>query len=146
MATEEFAGPVDYASFAVPGGANLGGALRALQERVSSRAIELLDLDFVSRDDAGKPQSVALDTLNLGDFDASLLEAAASDLLEADDLEAVVEELAPGHVAVVIVFEDRCLAPVAAQIAAVGGREVFAGGIPIDDLEDLLKKTEGEEQ
>ncbi|QIM18102.1 hypothetical protein G7066_04500 [Leucobacter coleopterorum] len=146
MATEKFAGPVDYAVFAVPQGRGLGDTLRTLHERIATGSIELLDLEFVSRDNLYNPRRLTLNELDLGGFDAAVFEGAASNILDEDDLAVASEPLAGDQVAVVIVFEDRCLASLADQVAAAGGQELFAGGIAIDDLEELLTKTEGEEQ
>ncbi|MFT4214761.1 MAG: hypothetical protein QM622_08295 [Microbacterium sp.] len=126
MATETYAGPVDYLVFAFPSGAAIAPGLREILARVDAGHIEILDLELVSRGADGAPATLAL--TDLPD------DAAAT-------LAAIVAELSDGQFAVAIVYEDRSLAAAAAESwTAAGGIEIFSGGIDIADLEEQLEE------
>ncbi|CAN7170663.1 DUF6325 family protein [Microbacterium sp. LjRoot45] len=143
MATSTFAGPVDYAVFAIPLGAPLSTGLSAVAAAVAAGTIELLDIAAVALDPAGRPITVHLDDLQEpGGIDMQLFQAARSDLLDAEDLHDIAVELARDQFALVIVYEDRSLAVAAHAFARIGGVEIFSGGV---DIADLHRAVGGEE-
>ncbi len=143
MADDVFAGPVDYLVFGFPGSADVGEGLQAVLNRVDEGTIEILDLEVVSRDDAGSPVTRALADLQATtNADLSVFEGALSGILDEDDLAAIAEGLEPGGFAIAIVYEDRSLAGAAAAWTRAGGTELLAGGV---DIEELARILDGEE-
>lgn len=134
MATDLFAGPVNHVAFVLPRDADLGSVAQSLAANIASGAVEVLDLEFVALGADGVAAPVtATDDPRLADFDT-----ARTDLLDAEDIAALGAEITAGDYAVVVVYEDRVLAPVAARVHDLGGRELWSGGVTLDDLEAAL--------
>ncbi|MBN9177210.1 MAG: hypothetical protein J0I43_07590 [Microbacterium sp.] len=133
MASEEFAGPIDYIVFALDEGADLSAGLAAILERVDQGIVEILDIELIARDVDGHPMRRHLEST---DFDG-----AESDILDDEDLAGIADALGEGQVALAIVYEDRSLASAAAAFRALGGMELFSGGIAVDDLERNLDRA-----
>lgn len=142
MATEQFFGPVDYLVFAFDQGTDLSGGLTALLEQVDRGGIEILDIELITRDDTtGDAVTHALSSSDLAvTVDLGVFEGVESSILDTEDLAAVVSELGDGQFALVIIYEDRSLATAAHAWTGVGGREIFAGGIALTDLENTLQE------
>jgi hypothetical protein len=137
MATETFAGPVDFVVFAFPDGADIAEGLSAVLDSVHAGSIELLDLQVVGRDDTGAPVSLTFEDVQPG-VDLSTFDGARSDVLDQEDLTDVAAALTPGRFAIALVYEDRSLAAAAAAWARTGGEELLSGGVDIADLERAL--------
>lgn len=141
MATEEFAGPVDFLVFAFDEGADLGAGFNAVLERVEDGIIEILDIELIGRDaDGGAVRLARTDVQGSTGLDLSVFDGVESQILDAEDLAGIAGALEAGQVAVAIVYEDRSLASAAAAWAGVGGTELFSGGIDIADLEHALEE------
>ncbi|MEQ6896477.1 DUF6325 family protein [Microbacterium sp. KR10-403] len=139
MATEAFAGPVDYVVFAFPAGSDASGGLSALLERVAAGALEVLDLECVGKDAAGAGVRLELSSL-VGADAAAPFAGAESGVLDDDDRAEIAASLEEGGFAIAVVYEDRSLAPVADAWAAVGASELFSGGVAIDDLSSAVEE------
>lgn len=135
MANDAFAGPVDYLVFAFPAEASVSAGLAAVLSRVDEGIIEVLDLELIRVDDGGAPIRQPLDQIPGLDRFAG----AYSGILDAEDVQRVVDALEPGAFAIALVYEDRSLAPAADAWIAAGGAELFAGGVDIIDLADSLE-------
>lgn len=143
MATPTYSGPIDYAVFAVPHGAQLGEAMRTLLARIDSGAIELLDLEIIELGADGLASRRPVTVLEAGDdFDLGLFSGADSALLDDEDLALITAELDDESRAVVVVYEDRNLADVAASVASAGGQLLWSGGIDIVDLDQRISTAE----
>lgn len=143
MATDTFAGPVDFLVFALPADAPVGAGLQALLAAVDAAVIEVLDLAVVGRGEDAAPIRLSLsDLAGAADADLTAFDGVASGILDADDLSRIAEELEPGDVAIALVYEDRSLAATAAAWTAVGGTELFSGGVAIEDLAHALEGTD----
>ncbi len=140
MATDLYAGPVNHVAFVLPRDADVASVAQTLAAGVAAGAVEVLDLEVVALGVDGVPARVtAADDPRLGEFETALTE-----LLDADDLAALGAELTDDDYAVVVVYEDRGLAQVAARVHQVGGRELWSGGVALDDLEAALVGQEEE--
>lgn len=140
MATEVFAGPVDFAVFALPQEAEVTVSLGILLEKAHSGALEILDLEVIGCSADGTAVRHPFAVLNHGeDFDFSVFDGAESDLLDAEDLAEIASAISEDELALVIVYEDRSLAGFADSLVNLNGRELFSGGIPIADLEQALE-------
>lgn len=141
MATEEFAGPVDFLVFTFSRDADLGAGLSDVLERVRQGTIGILDIEIITRDVEGTPLKLAFEdlqgatTLNLSVFDG-----VESGILDDEDLADIASALDRDQIAVALVYEDRCLAAAADSWAKVGGGELFSGGVDITDLEHALEE------
>ena len=141
MASEEFAGPVDYLVFSFDQGTDIGPGMQALLVRVDQGIIEVLDIELISKDSAGHPsKSQFADLLAVTGFDLGLLEGVDSGILDAEDMDTIVADLQDGQFAVAIVYEDRSLATAAEAWVRAGGAEVFSGGVAISDLDHALEE------
>ncbi|MBK8462148.1 MAG: hypothetical protein IPL36_03635 [Nigerium sp.] len=142
MATDLYAGPVNHVAFVLPRDADIASVAQALAASVASEAVEVLDLEVVALDADGVAARVcAADDPRLGEFDTALTE-----LLDAEDIAALGAELTAGDYGVVVVYEDRGLAPVAARVHQIGGRELWSGGVALDDLAAALADEQEEER
>lgn len=137
MATETFAGPVDFLVFAFPVGADIAEGLSAVLDRVDAGFIELLDLQVIGRDGGGAPVPLSLTDVQPA-ADLTVFDGVRSDILDQQDLTEIAAALEPGQFAIAIVYEDRSLAAAAAAWAGAGGQELLSGGVDIADLERAL--------
>ncbi|WP_336632683.1 MULTISPECIES: DUF6325 family protein [unclassified Microbacterium] len=139
MATEAFAGPVDYLVFGFDAAADVWPGLRAVLDRVDDGIVEVLDIEIIARGEGGEAVSRSVADLPGATADeVRLFDGARSGILDDEDLAAVAAALAPDAVAVAVVYEDRSLAVAAAAWSSVGGTELFSGGVDLADLERIL--------
>ena len=139
MATDRFAGPVDYLVFAFDESADPGAGLAAVLDRVQQGIIEILDVELIARGEDGAPITRSFaDFETVTGVDPTAFAGAESGILDADDLAVIASELHAGQIALAVVYEDRSLATAAAAWDAVGGTELFSGGVDIADLEHVL--------
>lgn len=144
VATEEFAGPIDYLVFAFDRGADLGPGLAAVLERVQQGIVEILDIELIGRDADGAAVRLPLaDVQTATGVDLAIFDGVESGILDDEDLAGIAAALEADQVAVAIVYEDRSLAAAAAAWAGVGGAELFSGGVDIADLEHALEERIG---
>lgn len=134
MADDTFAGPVNHVALALPRGADLAPVAEALAGAVGTGAVELLDIEWLVRDDAGELTRTPL----AGVPALSAVAVAETDLLDSDDLAALAAEVSAEHDVLVVVYEDRNLANLAQAVASLGGHEIWSGGVSMDDLEQAL--------
>lgn len=137
MATEIFAGPIDYVAFAFPPGADVGAGLAIVLQRVDAGHIEILDIEHLGIRD-GVPARLPLGGLPAHAFDLSVFDGAESRILDDDDLGVITAALDPGWFALVIVYEDRSLARAAQAWTDAGGVELLVGGVDAADLDAIL--------
>ncbi|QNE34312.1 DUF6325 family protein [Leifsonia shinshuensis] len=132
MATDAFAGPVDYLVFTFPSEAVLGAGLTEVLRRVDEGVIEVLDLERIRVEADGTVVAGPLD--NPADFTG-----AFSGILDAEDVRRVADALEPGGVAIALVYEDLSLATAADAWTAAGGTELLVGGVDMIDLAESLE-------
>jgi hypothetical protein len=141
VATELYAGPVDYLVFAFPAGVRADSGLTALLDRVDAGLIEILDVECLSIGTDGS--AVRQPLTEIVDVPlAHAFEGAESDILDETDLAAIAETLSLGERALAVVYEERSLAAAVDAWTADGGRIIMTGGVEIDDLELSLSDTQ----
>lgn len=123
---------MDFAVFVIPEHADPLGGLQTLLELADRGSIDLLDLEVVRPDGHGGGAHLNLQDCALTGLDAFV--GADSGLLGADDLAAVAADLGEGETAVVVVYQDRSLAPVAVAWAQAGIRLQAVGGVDLTEL------------
>lgn len=83
MATEAYAGPVDFAVFVVSRDALLADGFSSLIDRVTEGTIKLLDLEIIGHED-GRAVRLPVGTVDHGDgFDFARLDGVETYLLDA---------------------------------------------------------------
>lgn len=141
MATEQFAGPVDYLVFAFDEHADLGPGLSAVLDRVAQGIVEILDIELIGRDETGAPvKRVLADLDGVTGIDLAAFDGVESAILDDDDLTGIAAELQTGQIAFAVVYEDRSLAAAAGAWSTAGGVELFSGGVDIAELDRTLNE------
>lgn len=125
MSDEQYTGPIGFAVFAVPAGAELSAVADELSRLATTHEAEILDVELIAG--GAELQRAAL---------PGGLDSTETDLLHDDDLADIATELGEGEQALVVVYEDRTLAGLASRVSALGGRELLTGGIDVAELEE----------
>jgi Family of unknown function (DUF6325) len=137
-------GPIDVAVIAYPADAPMTGeAVPLLVDLVERGLIRVLDALFVMKEQDGTFtgfEARDLDDKGVGDF--AVFDGASSGLLGDEDAEKAAAALEPGSAAVMIVYENRWLAPLIAAVRRNGGQAVAFERIPTQDLLDALDALE----
>jgi len=142
MTETSYTGPIDYLVFAFPPGAQIEEGLRRLLEAVDLGRIEVLDLEAVGRDASGRGARLPLAQV-LGDSAAALaaFDGVESEILDAEDLDAIADELEPDGFALALLYLEHALDETAAAWVAAGGTPLLEGGVEPDDLEAALAQA-----
>ena len=124
-------GPVEYMIVAFPGNKFKGEIAPALQDLVDSETIRIIDLAFVTKDEAGEVAGFELSDLD-PEVQSALEKAGAesSGLFNDDDLMAAAEELEPNSSAALLVWEDLWAARLADAMRDAGGELFDLGRVP----------------
>jgi len=125
MSDAEYTGPLNFAVFALPGDADLVDIVVEIRRLAAEHRAEILDVELISRTPEGGARLEQL---------PAELDPAETDLLQADDLATIAEDLDDDELALVIVYEDRTLAGLAASVTAGSGRELWDCGIDAADI------------
>lgn len=146
MSTDFYTGPVDYLVFSFPRGAAVDAGLQQLKSHVDAGTVVLLDVEVIGRGDDGAPVHLSLSELEPpGGFDLSAFADAESRILDDEDLVLIAQELAPGWVAVAVVYEERSMADVVQSWSDAGGTLLLSGGVDLVELDQALSGTENGE-
>lgn len=85
-------GPVEYLVVAFPGSRFTGAIAPALADAVASKAVRIIDLTFVYRDDDGTIETVELDDLDPDDLVSfERVEGEVTGMLNEDDIRTLGE-------------------------------------------------------
>ena len=137
-------GPIDLVVIAFPAGAPMTGeAVPLLLDLVDRGIVRVLDALFVIKNEDGTFSGFEardLDSERVGDLVA--FEGASSGLLGEEDAETVADTIEPGSAAVMIVYENRWVAPFAAAVRRNGGVLVANQRIPVEDVVAALDVAE----
>ena len=124
-------GPVEYIIIGFPENQFKGEIVPALADLVDSGTVRILDLIFVTKDEAGDVTSIEYEDLpGLGDIDGE-----ADGLLSDEDLDMVAEVLEPNSSGLMIVWEDVWANRLATAIRDAGGVILSGERIPHDIVE-----------
>ncbi|MEV0194518.1 DUF6325 family protein [Kitasatospora purpeofusca] len=136
-------GPIDYLVIAFPGSHLSGEGLPLLVDLVERDIVRILDLVFVRKDEDGTVTAVELaDVDGDGILDLTVFEGASSGLLGDADVTEAGLLLEPGDSAVVLLYENRWAAPLAAALRRADARMVASGRVPVQDLLEVLDALE----
>ena len=126
-------GPVEYIELAFPGNQFKGEILPALQDLVNQNLINIIDLVIVKKDAGGNVTYVELAELDADE--AEMLEplhAEVSDLLNADDIMLLAEELPNNYTAALLVWENVWATRFLEAVVGAGGIMVANARVPHD--------------
>ena len=124
-------GPVEYIIIGFPENQFKGEIVPALAELVESGTVRILDLIFVTKDEAGDVTSIEYEDLpGLDDIDGEV-----DGLLSDEDLDMLAEVLEPNSSGLMIVWEDVWASRLASAIRDAGGVILSGERIPHDIVE-----------
>lgn len=126
-------GPVEYIELAFPGNQFKGEILPALQELVNKDLINIIDLVIVKKDADGSITYVEL--AEMDESETAMLEplhAEVSDLLNADDIMLLAEELPENYTAALLVWENVWATRFLEAVQSAGGVMVANARVPHD--------------
>lgn len=100
----------------------------------------MLDAEFILKAPDGTARVVPASEVG-----AQALDGASTGLIDPDDVAVAAESLAPGGVALALIFEDLTLLPVIQAWRDEGGTIAAEGPIDVDDLVVMLDATDSGE-
>jgi Family of unknown function (DUF6325) len=126
-------GPVDFAVIAFPGNQFEGDIGPALADLVESGTIRIIDAAFVSKDENGDVSAVEFTELAPDVRDKlDALNVDVQGLLNAEDLQAIGEQLELNSSAALLVWENVWARKVAQKMRDAGGILVAFERVPHD--------------
>jgi hypothetical protein len=137
-------GPVDVLEVAFPGNEFNGEILPALEQLIASGTIRVLDLLFAYKTADGEVGSVELAgiTQQYGPLFASVDGDVPGGLLDAEDVEALGEDLQPNSSIALIVWENTWAAPFLAALEGSGAVLLDQSRIPREAVLAALASVE----
>ena len=137
-------GPVDVLEVAFPGNEFNGEILPALEQLIASGTIRVLDLLFAYKTADGEVGSVELAgiTQQYGPLFASVDGEVPGGLLDAEDVEALGEDLQPNSSIALIVWENTWAAPFLAALEGSGAVLLDQARIPREAVLAALASDE----
>jgi hypothetical protein len=124
-------GPVEFMIVAFPGSRFTGQIAPALQELVDAGTIRIVDIAFVTKDEAG--ETAAVELMELDPEVREGLERMGlepSGMFSDDDLALAAEELDPGTSAALLVWENVWAKGVLHAMRDAGGVLIASDRIP----------------
>jgi len=138
-------GPVDVLEVAFPGNEFNGAILPALEKLIASGTIRVLDLMFVYKSADGEVGSVELAGIDAayGPLFASVDGEVPGGLLDAEDVEELVDVLEPNSSIAVICWENTWAAPFVSALEGSGAVVLDQARIPREAVLSALASAEG---
>ena len=136
-------GPIDVLAIEFPGGHVSAPGFEQLLSLADQGVIDILDLEFVSKDLAGNAGTVDVGELaNPDGVDLTAWQGSSSGLLDRTDVDEIAAAIQPGSVAAVIVYENRWVLSLVNTWQRDGARFIADGGISASDIVAALDATE----
>jgi hypothetical protein len=144
MEFQDELGPVDVVVIGFPPDAPMTGeAMPLFLDLVERGIIRVFDVLFVMKTEDGTFSGFdARDLTDKGVGDFEVFEGASSGLLGNDEMQAAADAIEPGTAAVVIMYENRWVAPFASAVRRNGGELIAHERIDMADLVAALDATE----
>jgi uncharacterized membrane protein len=138
MATTDL-GPVEILVVSFPGNQFTGEIAPALAELVQSGMIRVIDLVFVTKDDAGDVVGIELSDLDEGTSGAFQPHVEVPNgMLAEEDIEDLGADLEPGSSAAILLFEHLWATKFRDAVLDSGGELVAAIRIPKEVVDEVL--------
>jgi uncharacterized membrane protein len=129
-------GPVEYVVLAFQGNKFTGKIAPALADLVESGTIRVMDLAFVTKDEEGNVLGFELTDLDEDEAKAfDSVDSDGVDLISAEDLHAIGEELEPNTSAAMLVWENTWATKFADAIREADGELLDHDRIPHEVLQ-----------
>ena len=136
-------GPISYLIVEFPGNKMTGEGFPALVDLVDRGLIRIIDLLFVTRDQAGTTRRLELRDIDKdGQLDLAIFDGASSGLLDESDVADAGSVIEPGSSAGILVFENRWAVDFVQALRRGEAQLVAAGYIPQEKLIAALDATE----
>jgi len=136
-------GPIDFLAIEFPGGHVSAPGFEQLLSLADQGVIDILDLEFVSKDLAGNAGTVDVGELaNPDGVDLTAWQGSSSGLLDRTDVDEIAAAIQPGSVGAVIVYENRWVLSLVNTWQRDGARFIADGGISASDIVAALDATE----
>lgn len=132
-------GPIDFVLLEFPGDIPLTECAAELANILDTGAVALYDLLAVRKEADGTFSGLELDQLD-GSFAA--FAGARSGLLGDQDIADAAEALAPGTVAVLLVYENTWASSFVSAVYRAGGEMVASARLPAADVIEALEALE----
>ena len=133
-------GPIEVVVLGFPGSRFTGEIRPRIMELVERGIVTVVDAVFVTKDEDGGVAFVELQQLTDDPEITALGQLVSSelDLLSAEDVVALVEDLDPGSSALALVFDHTWMLPVRDAIAASGGVLLADIHVPADVVDEVV--------
>jgi hypothetical protein len=141
--TAEAVGPVDVAVVLFEGNRFNGDVAPAIAELQENGTVRIVDLIFVSKDADGAVLGVEVADSELADQFAEIVEDHQWDLLSADDIERIGENMEPETSALVVVWENVWAARLGGALRASRGQVLSLERVPHDVVARAVADLEG---
>lgn len=139
-------GPVDFLLLEFPDQKPTGEVASALMDLVESGTIRLYDALAIRKTAEGDVMGFEIGDLDGdGTLDFAAFAGARSGLLGDEDISEAAKAMAPGTVAVLLVYENAWAAPFAAAVLTNGGEMIATGRIPVEELIATLDELDAAE-
>ncbi len=122
-------GPVDVAVIAFEGNQFNGDVAPALAELIDSGVVRVIDLAFITKDEAGDVLVIEIDDAEIAEK-VERITGEQFDLLSAEDLDGFSDALDPGSSALVVVWENSWAARFGNAVRGSQGELIALERIP----------------
>lgn len=137
-------GPVEYMVVAFPHNNFEGKIAPALADLADSGTIRVLDLAFVLKDVEGSVYATELEDMDSEVGKAfQTIQTEVGELVSADDLQAIGEQLEPDSSAAVLVWEDVWAAKLKGAILDAGGVLIDLERVPYEVVDAAMEYAAG---
>jgi hypothetical protein len=136
-------GPVDFFAIEFPDGRLSAAGFERLHALVDQGVVDILDMELITKDADGKTEKADVLEFAVSDgVDLSAWAGSSSGLLDDDDVALISEEMQPGSVAAVFIYENRWVLGLVDAWRRDGARLIVDGGLYADDILTALDATE----
>lgn len=138
-------GPVDLVAVQFPENKFTGAILDELQSLSDQGIVRVLDIIFVTTDDAG--DVTVLEVTDLDDPVAVMFDAFVGDidaLLSQDDATTIGSSLPPNASAALVLYENVWATKMSAAVREAGGEVLLSERIPRDIIDAMQEEIESE--
>lgn len=135
--------PVDYLVLEFKDYQPTGEGMAVLLDLVDRGIVRILDLQVIKRNDDGTIVGLTAEDINaLGVHSMDLFIGASSGMFSQDDFDTVGAVLAPGSLAVAILYENTWAIPFVTAVMKHGGEVVASGRVTVAELLSALQASE----
>jgi uncharacterized membrane protein len=133
-------GPVEYIVVGFPGNQFKGEIAPALKELVDTETVRIVDLVFITKDEAGEATIVELDEADAETFGADFASYShvTNGLMNDEDIDGVADALPNNTSAALMIWENTWATKFAEAVRNADGMLIAGGRIPHAAVEAAL--------